>query len=38
MGDEASGLAGVWILRSAYGERVDTKERTFLFGRTRAAF
>ena len=32
MGDEASGLVGVWILRSAYGERFDTKERTFLFG------
>jgi Lipocalin-like domain len=32
MGDEASGLVGVWILRSAYGERFDTKESTFLFG------
>jgi Lipocalin-like domain len=32
MGDEATGLMSVWILRSAYGERVDTKERTFLFG------
>jgi hypothetical protein len=32
MDDEASGVVGVWILRSAYGERVDTKERTLLFG------
>jgi hypothetical protein len=32
MGDEARGLVGVWILRSAYGERFDTKERIFLFG------
>jgi hypothetical protein len=32
MGDEAKSVMGVWILSSAYGERVDTKERTFLFG------
>ena len=32
MGDQATRLLGVWLLRSAYGERVDTKERTFLFG------
>jgi Lipocalin-like domain len=32
MGDEAKSLMGVWILRAAYTERVDTKERTFRFG------
>jgi Lipocalin-like domain len=32
MGDEATGLIGVWLLRSAYGERLDTKERSLLFG------
>ncbi len=32
MGDQAAGLTGVWILRSAYGERVDTKERILMFG------
>ena len=30
--EAAAGLLGVWILCSAYGERVDTKERTFHFG------
>src|SRR5689334_22846535 len=32
MGGEATGLTGVWILRSAYGVRIDTKERILLFG------
>ena len=32
MGDEPTGLMGVWILLSAYGERLDTKERILLFG------
>ena len=32
MGGEATGLTDVWILRSAYGVRIDTKERTLLFG------
>jgi len=32
MGDDAKSLMGVWVLRSAYGERVDSKERAFLFG------
>jgi hypothetical protein len=32
MGDEATGVLGVWLLRSAYIERVDNRERSFLFG------
>jgi len=32
MGDEATGLLGVWLLRSAYIERVDNRERSLLFG------
>jgi hypothetical protein len=32
MGDEATGLMGVWILRSAYLERVDNRERIFQYG------
>jgi Lipocalin-like domain len=32
MGDEATGLMGVWMLRSAYLERVDTGERIPPFG------
>jgi hypothetical protein len=32
MGDEATGLTGVWILRSAYLERTDTRERILPYG------
>jgi Lipocalin-like domain len=32
MGDEAAGLMGVWILRSAYLQRVDTGERILPHG------
>ena len=32
MGDEATGLMGVWILRSAYLQRVDTGERILPYG------
>ena len=32
MGDEAAGALGVWILRSAYLERVDTGEKIFQYG------
>jgi Lipocalin-like domain len=32
MGDEATGLMGVWLLRSAYLERVDTGEKIFQYG------
>jgi Lipocalin-like domain len=32
MGDEATGVLGVWLLRSAYIERVDNRERSLLFG------
>ncbi len=32
MGDEAAGLMGVWILRSAYLERVDTGEKILPYG------
>jgi Lipocalin-like domain len=32
MGDEATGVMGVWLLRSAYIERVDTRERSLPFG------
>jgi hypothetical protein len=32
MSGEATGLTGVWILRSAYLERTDTGERIFQYG------
>ena len=32
MGDEAAGLTGVWILRSARLERIDTGEKIFHYG------
>jgi hypothetical protein len=32
MGDEATGLMGVWLLRSAYLERVDTGEKISQYG------
>jgi hypothetical protein len=32
MGDEATGLMGVWILRSAHLQRVDTREKIFQYG------
>ena len=32
MGDKATGLTRVWILRSAYLERTDTRERIFQYG------
>ena len=32
MGDEANGVMGVWLLRSAYLDRVDTGERILPFG------
>jgi hypothetical protein len=32
MGDEATGLMGVWLLRSAYLERVDDGEKIFQYG------
>ena len=32
MGDEAVGLLGVWILRSAYLERADTGEKIAQYG------
>jgi hypothetical protein len=32
MGDEASGLIGVWILRSARHERIDTGEKILSYG------
>ena len=32
MGDEATGLTGVWILRSARLERIDTGEKIFHYG------
>ena len=32
MGDEPTGLMGVWILRSAYLERVDTGEKILPYG------
>ncbi len=32
MGDKATGLMGVWILRSAYLQRVDTGERILPYG------
>ncbi len=32
MYDEATGLTGVWILRSAYLERVDDGEKIFSYG------
>jgi hypothetical protein len=32
MADEAAGLTGVWILRSAYLERVDTGEKILPYG------
>jgi Lipocalin-like domain len=32
MGDEATGPLGVWLLRSAYLERVDTGEKIFQYG------
>jgi Lipocalin-like domain len=32
MDDEATGLTGVWILRSAYLERVDTGEKILPYG------
>jgi lipocalin-like protein len=32
MDDKASGLTGVWILRSAYLERTDTHERIVTYG------
>ena len=32
MGDEATELTGVWILRSAYLERVDTGEKILPYG------
>jgi hypothetical protein len=32
MSDEASGLAGVWILRSARLERIDTGEKILQYG------
>jgi hypothetical protein len=32
MGDEATGVMGVWILRSAYLQRVDTGEKIFQYG------
>jgi Lipocalin-like domain len=32
MGDEATGLIGVWLLRSVYLQRVDTGERILPFG------
>ena len=32
MGDEATGLMGVWLLRSAYLQRLDTGERISQYG------
>jgi hypothetical protein len=32
MGDEATGLMGVWLLRSAYLEQVDDGEKIFQYG------
>jgi hypothetical protein len=32
MGDEVTGLMGVWMLRSAYLERVDTGEKIIQYG------
>jgi hypothetical protein len=32
MNDEASGLLGVWLLRSAYLQRVDTGEKIVQYG------
>ena len=32
MGDEANDLTGVWVLRSAHHERVDTGEKILTFG------
>jgi hypothetical protein len=32
MGDEATGLMGVWLLRSAHLERVDDGEKIFQYG------
>jgi hypothetical protein len=32
MADEAAGLTGVWILRLAYVQRVDTGEKIFQYG------
>jgi hypothetical protein len=32
MGDEATGLVGVWILRSAYLQRVDDDEKILPYG------
>jgi hypothetical protein len=32
MGDEATGLIGVWVLRSAYLERIDTGEKIIQYG------
>lgn len=32
MGDEATGPMGVWLLRSAHLERVDTGEKIFQYG------
>ena len=32
MGDEAASLLGVWVLRSAYLQRVDNGEKFFQYG------
>jgi Lipocalin-like domain len=32
MGDEANDLTGVWVLRSAHHERVDTGEKILTYG------
>ena len=34
MGDEATSLMGVWVLRSAYLQRADTGEKIFQYGDT----